>query len=163
MSSNTDNQRINFASVRNPMPCPDFLEVQLKSFKDFLQLDTPPEKRKNEGLYKVFSENFPIADTRNNFVLEFLDYYIDPPRYTIEECLEHGLTYSVPLKAKLKLYCTDPDHEDFDTVIQDVYLGPIPSPCGHSPGRYTLPAKSSLWCRPRCCCSCLHFRRHHIS
>jgi len=126
MSSNTDNQRINFASVRNPMPCPDFLEVQLKSFKDFLQLDTPPEKRKNEGLYKVFSENFPIADTRNNFVLEFLDYYIDPPRYTIAECLEHGLTYSVPLKAKLKLYCTDPDHEDFDTVIQDVFLGPIP-------------------------------------
>ena len=126
MSSNTDNQRINFASVRNPMPCPDFLEVQLKSFKDFLQLDTPPEKRKNEGLYKVFSENFPIADTRNNFVLEFLDYYIDPPRYTIEECLEHGLTYSVPLKAKLKLYCTDPDHEDFDTVVQDVFLGPIP-------------------------------------
>ena len=108
------------------MPCPDFLEVQLKSFKDFLQLDTPPEKRKNEGLYKVFSENFPIADTRNNFVLEFLDYYIDPPRYTSEECLEHGLTYSVPLKAKLKLYCTDPDHEDFDTVIQDVFLGPIP-------------------------------------
>ena len=108
------------------MPCPDFLEVQLKSFKDFLQLDTPPEKRKNEGLYKVFSENFPIADTRNNFVLEFLDYYIDPPRYTIEECLEHGLTYSVPLKAKLKLYCTDPDHEDFDMVIQDVFLGPIP-------------------------------------
>ena len=126
MSSNTDNQRINFASVRNPMPCPDFLEVQLKSFKDFLQLDTPPEKRKKEGLYKVFSENFPIADTRNNFVLEFLDYYIDPPRYTIEECLEHGLTYSVPLKAKLKLYCTDPDHEDFDMVIQDVFLGPIP-------------------------------------
>jgi len=126
MSSNTDNQRINFASVRNPMPCPDFLEIQLKSFKDFLQLDTPPEKRKNEGLYKVFSENFPIADTRNNFVLEFLDYYIDPPRYTIEECLEHGQTYSVPLKAKLKLYCTDPDHEDFDTVIQDVFLGPIP-------------------------------------
>jgi len=108
------------------MPCPDFLEIQLKSFKDFLQLDTPPEKRKNEGLYKVFSENFPIADTRNNFVLEFLDYYIDPPRYTIEECLEHGQTYSVPLKAKLKLYCTDPDHEDFDTVIQDVFLGPIP-------------------------------------
>ena len=88
--------------------------MQLKSFKDFLQLDTPPEKRKNDGLYKVFSENFPIADTRNNFVLEFLDYYIDPPRYTIEECLERGLTYSVPLKAKLKLYCTDPDHEDFD-------------------------------------------------
>ena len=118
--------RINFTSVKNPLPYPDFLEVQLKSFRDFLQLDTPPEKRKNEGLYKVFAENFPIADTRNNFVLEFLDYYIDPPRYTIEECLTRGLTYSVPLKAKLKLYCTDPDHEDFDTVIQDVYLGQIP-------------------------------------
>ena len=118
--------RINFAHVRNPYPYPDFLDVQLQSFRDFLQLDTPTEKRKNEGLYKVFSENFPIADTRNNFVLEFLDYYIDPPRYTIEECLERGLTYSVPLKAKLKLYCTDPDHEDFATVIQDVYLGTIP-------------------------------------
>ena len=126
MSSNTVNQRINFASIKNPIECPDFLEVQLKSFKDFLQLDTPPEKRKNDGLYKVFAENFPIADTRNNFVLEFLDYYIDPPRYSIEECLERGLTYCVPLKAKLKLYCTDPDHEDFDTVIQDVFLGPIP-------------------------------------
>ena len=125
MASN-DKPRVNFASVKNPLPYPDFLEVQLKSFQDFLQLDTPPEKRNNEGLYKVFSENFPIADTRNNFVLEFLDYYIDPPRYTIEECLERGLTYSVPLKAKLKLYCTDPDHEDFATVIQDVYLGPIP-------------------------------------
>jgi len=121
-----NNQRINFASIKNPFEYPDFLEVQLKSFQDFLQLDTPPEKRKNEGLYKVYAENFPIADTRNNFVLEFLDYYIDPPRYTIEECIERGLTYSVPLKAKLKLYCTDPDHEDFDTVIQDVYLGPIP-------------------------------------
>ena len=120
------NQRVNFASVKNPMPYPDFLEVQLKSFNDFLQLDTPPESRKNDGLYKVFAENFPIADTRNNFVLEFLDYYIDPPRYSIEECLERGLTYAVPLKAKLKLYCTDPDHEDFDTVIQDVFLGPIP-------------------------------------
>ena len=126
MSVSTNKNRINFASVKNPLPYPDFLEVQLKSFHDFLQLDTPPEKRNNEGLYKVFAENFPIADTRNNFVLEFLDYYIDPPRYTIEECLERGLTYSVPLKAKLKLYCTDPDHEDFDTVIQDVYLGPIP-------------------------------------
>ena len=126
MSSNTVNQRVNFATIKNPMPYPDFLEVQLKSFQDFLQLDTPPEKRKNDGLYKVFAENFPIADTRNNFVLEFLDYYIDPPRYTIEDCLERGLTYSVPLKAKLKLYCTDPDHEDFDTVIQDVFLGPIP-------------------------------------
>ena len=126
MSSQLINNRINFASVKNPMPYPDFLDVQLKSFKDFLQLDTPPELRKNDGLYRVFAENFPIADTRNNFVLEFLDYYIDPPRYSIEECLERGLTYSVPLKAKLKLYCTDPDHEDFDTVIQDVFLGPIP-------------------------------------
>lgn len=108
------------------MPYPDFLDVQLKSFKDFLQLDTPSELRKNDGLYKVFAENFPIADTRNNFVLEFLDYYIDPPRYSIDECLERGLSYSVPLKAKLKLYCTDPDHEDFDTVVQDVFLGPIP-------------------------------------
>ncbi|MDE6782812.1 MAG: DNA-directed RNA polymerase subunit beta, partial [Paramuribaculum sp.] len=126
MSVSNTKPRVNFASVKNPLPYPDFLEVQLKSFRDFLQLDTPPEKRNNEGLYKVFAENFPIADTRNNFVLEFLDYYIDPPRYTIEECLERGMTYSVPLKAKLKLYCTDPDHEDFATVIQDVYLGLIP-------------------------------------
>jgi len=126
MASNLINNRVNFTSVKSPMPYPDFLEVQLKSFKDFLQLDTPPELRKNDGLYKVFSENFPIQDTRNNFTLEFLDYYIDPPRYSIEECLERGLTYSVPLKAKLKLYCTDPDHEDFATVIQDVFLGPIP-------------------------------------
>ena len=126
MSSTAENQRVNFASIKNSLPYPDFLEVQLKSFRDFLQLDTPPEKRKKEGLYKVFAENFPIADTRNNFVLEFLDYYIDPPRYSIDECISRGLTYSVPLKAKLKLYCTDPDHEDFDTVIQDVYLGPIP-------------------------------------
>ena len=118
--------RVTFASVKNPLPYPEFLEVQLKSFRDFLQLDTPPENRTNEGLFKVFAENFPIADTRNNFVLEFLDYYIDPPRYTIEECLQRGLTYSVPLKAKLKLYCTDPEHEEFDTVIQEVYLGPIP-------------------------------------
>src|SRR5574344_1161603 len=126
MASNIIDNRVNFASVKNPMPYPDFLDVQLKSFKDFLQLDTPPEERKNDGLYKVFAENFPIADTRNNFVLEFLDYYIDPPHSSLDECLERGLTYSVPLKAKLKLYCTDPDHEDFDTVIQDVFLGPIP-------------------------------------
>ena len=124
--SNIINNRVNFATVKAPYAYPDFLDVQLKSFRDFLQLDTPPELRKNDGLYKVFSENFPIADTRNNFVLEFLDYYIDPPRYSIEECLERGLTYNVPLKAKLKLYCTDPDHEDFDTVIEDVFLGPIP-------------------------------------
>ena len=123
----TENKpRVNFASVQNPYPYPDFLDLQLKSFRDFLQLDTPPEERKNDGLYKVFVENFPITDTRNNFVLEFLDYYIDPPRYTIDECLERGLTYSVPLKAKMKLYCTDPDHEDFGTFIQDVFLGTIP-------------------------------------
>jgi len=126
MSSNNANQRINFASINNPLDFPDFLEVQLKSFQDFIQLDAPPESRKNEGLYKVFTENFPITDTRNNFVLEFLDYYVDPPRYSIEECVDRGLTYSVPLKAKLYLYCTDPDHEDFTPVIQDVYLGTIP-------------------------------------
>ena len=126
MASKLVDNRINFASVHNPMPYPDFLDVQLKSFKDFLQLDTPPEERKNDGLYKVFAENFPITDTRNNFVLEFLDYFIDPPRYTIDECLERGLTYSVPLKAKMKLYCTDPDHEDFGTVTSDVFLGTIP-------------------------------------
>ncbi|HOF97952.1 MAG: DNA-directed RNA polymerase subunit beta [Paludibacteraceae bacterium] len=126
MSSSTNNQRINFASIKNQLEYPDFLEVQVKSFQDFFQMDTSSDKRKSEGLYKVFTENFPIADTRNNFVLEFIDYYIDPPRYSIEECIERGLTYSVPLKAKLKLYCTDPEHEDFDTVIQDVFLGPIP-------------------------------------
>ena len=126
MATKIVDNRVNFASVHNPYPYPDFLDVQLKSFKDFLQLDTPPEERKNDGLYKVFAENFPITDTRNNFVLEFLDYYIDPPRYTIDECLERGLTYSVPLKAKMKLYCTDPDHEDFGTFIQDVFLGTIP-------------------------------------
>lgn len=126
MATKIINNRVNFASVKNPYPYPDFLDVQLKSFSDFLQLDAPPEERKNDGLYKVFAENFPITDTRNNFVLEFLDYFIDPPRYTIAECLERGLTYSVPLKAKMKLYCTDPDHEDFGTFIQDVFLGTIP-------------------------------------
>lgn len=126
MSSLNKDQRINFASIKNQFDYPDFLEVQLKAFHDFFQMDTSPEERKKEGLYQVFLENFPIADTRNNFILEFLDYYVDPPRYSIEECVERGLTYSIPLKAKLKLYCTDPDHEDFDTVIQDVYLGPIP-------------------------------------
>ncbi len=126
MASNVIDNRVNFASVKNPMPYPDFLEVQLKSFNDFLQLDTPPELRKKDGLYKVFKENLSVDDTRNHFHLEFLDYYIDPPRYSIEECLERGLTYAVPLKAKLRLYCDDPEHEDFDTVIQDVFLGPIP-------------------------------------
>lgn len=120
------NQRISFASSRIPAEYPDFLDIQLKSFRDFFQLETSPEDRQDEGLYKVFSENFPITDARNNFVLEFLDYFIDPPRYTINECLSRGLTYSVPLKAKLKLYCTDPEHEDFETIIQDVYLGLIP-------------------------------------
>jgi DNA-directed RNA polymerase subunit beta len=126
MSQKNKNQRITFATSKSLLDYPDFLEVQLKSFKDFFQLETTPENRENEGLYKVFQEIFPITDTRNNFVLEFIDYFIDPPRYTIEECLDRGLTYSVPLKAKLKLYCTDPEHEDFDTVIQDVYLGTIP-------------------------------------
>ena len=126
MASKIVDNRVNFASVHNPYPFPDFLDVQLKSFRDFLQLDTPPEERKNDGLYKVFAENFPITDTRNNFVLEFLDYFIDPPRYSIEECLERGLTYSVPLRAKMKLYCTDPDHEDFSTVINEVFIGTIP-------------------------------------
>ncbi len=124
--SSKANKRISFSSISHRMDYPDFLEVQLKSFHDFFQLDTTAENRKNEGLYKVFSENFPITDTRNNFVLEFIDYYIDPPRYSIEECLEMGLTYSVPLKAKLKLSCTDPEHEDFATEIQDVYFGTIP-------------------------------------
>ncbi len=119
-------ERISFTSRKNALQYPDFLEIQLKSFGEFFQLGTTPENRKKEGLFKVFTENFPITDTRNNFVLEFLDYYIDPPRYTIEECIERGLTFSVPLKAKLKLYCTDPEHEDFDTVIQDVYLGTVP-------------------------------------
>ncbi len=126
MASKNKTQRVNFASIQKQMPYPDFLEIQLKSFHDFLQMDTAPEKRRQEGLYKVFSENFPIKDTRENFELKFLDYNIDPPRYTIDECLERGLTYSVPLKAKLQLSCTDPDHEDFETQIQDVYLGTIP-------------------------------------
>ena len=126
MAQNLNNQRISFASSKTLLEYPDFLEVQLKSFKDFFQLDTTPENRRNEGLFKVFQEIFPITDTRNNFVLEFVDYFIDPPRYSVDECLDMGLTYSVPLKAKLKLYCTDPEHEDFDTSIQDVYLGTIP-------------------------------------
>ena len=124
--SKIKNNRVDFSSIKNPVAYPDFLDVQLKSFRDFLQLDTPPEKRKNDGLYKVFAENFPIADTRNNFRLDFLDYYVDAPRYSIEECLERGLTYSVPLKAKLMLSCSDPDHVDFETTVQDVFLGPIP-------------------------------------
>ncbi len=121
-----ENERINFASARVHLDYPDFLEIQLKSFKEFFQINTTPEQRKTEHLYKVFLENFPISDTRNNFELTFLDYSFDPPRYSIEECLERGLTFSVPFRAKLKLECNDPEHEDFDTVIQDVYLGTVP-------------------------------------
>jgi len=126
MASTKKTERVNFASIQKQMPYPDFLDIQLKSFREFFQMDSSPEQRRQEGLYKVFSENFPITDTRNNFILEFLDYFVDPPRYTIEECLQRGLTYSVPLKAKLKLSCTDPDHEDFATEVQDVFLGTIP-------------------------------------
>jgi DNA-directed RNA polymerase subunit beta len=125
-TSNNITERVNFASSKNQFAYPDFLDIQLKSFQEFFQLETTPENRESEGLFKVFAENFPITDTRNQFVLEFLDYFIDPPRYTIEECIDRGLTYSVPLKAKLKLYCTDPEHEDFETIVQDVYLGTIP-------------------------------------
>ncbi len=119
-------ERINFASTKNIPNYPDFLDIQIKSFQDFFQLETKSDERGNEGLYNTFMENFPITDTRNQFVLEFLDYFIDPPRYSIQECIERGLTYSVPLKARLKLYCTDPEHEDFETIVQDVYLGTIP-------------------------------------
>jgi DNA-directed RNA polymerase subunit beta len=119
-------KRINFASSMHRIDYPDFLDVQLKSFQEFFQLETTPENRSDEGLFKVFSENFPITDTRNQFVLEFLDYFVDPPRYTVDECVERGLTYAVPLKAVLKLYCTDPEHEDFETIVQEVYLGTIP-------------------------------------
>lgn len=126
MSVQTKNERINFSSTQTRFDYPDFLEVQVKSFKDFFQLKTTPDNRNAEGLFQVFQENFPITDTRNNFVLEFIDYQVDPPRYSIQECVERGLTFSVPLKAKLKLYCTDAEHEDFDTVVQDVYLGTVP-------------------------------------
>ncbi len=126
MATKQKNQRINFASAKLITDYPDFLDIQIKSFQDFFQLETKSDERSDEGLYKTFMENFPITDTRNNFVLEFLDYFVDPPRYSILECIERGLTYSVPLKARLKLYCTDPEHEDFETIVQDVYLGVIP-------------------------------------
>src|ERR1700746_2875412 len=126
MTSTLSPKRINFSTSKHGIDYPDFLDIQLKSFQDFFQLETTSDNRQNEGLFKVFSENFPISDSRNNFVLEFLDYFIDPPRYSIEECIERGLTHSVPLKAKLRLYCTDPEHEDFETIVQDVYLGTIP-------------------------------------
>ena len=119
-------ERLNFATSKHTPDYPDLLDIQVKSFQDFFQLETKSDERGNEGLYNTFMENFPITDTRNQFVLEFLDYFIDPPRYTIQECIERGLTYSVPLKARLKLYCTDPEHEDFETIVQDVYLGTMP-------------------------------------
>ena len=124
--SATQTQRLNFSEVKNKPAYPDFLDIQIKSFQDFFQLETKSDRRETEGLYKTFLENFPITDTRNQFVLEFLDYFVDPSRYSIQECIERGLTYSVPLKARLKLYCTDPEHEDFETIVQDVYLGTIP-------------------------------------
>ena len=126
MATKNITERINFASAKFVTEYPDFLDIQVKSFQDFFQLKTKADERSNEGLYKTFLDNFPITDTRNQFVLEFLDYFVDPPRYTIQECIERGLTYSVPLKARLKLYCTDPEHEDFETIVQDVYLGTIP-------------------------------------
>ena len=126
MASTNTTKRVNFSAMQQQMPYPDFLEIQLKSFHDFVRMNSTPEERRKEGLYRVFRENFPIQDTRNNFELEFLDYYVDPPRYTEQECIKRGLTYSVPLKAKLSLSCKDPDHEDFDAVVQDVYLGTIP-------------------------------------
>jgi DNA-directed RNA polymerase subunit beta len=126
LAQTKSSERISFASIKSQLEYPDFLDIQLKSFEDFFQLETKSEDRENEGLFKVFSENFPISDTRNNFVLEFLDYFVDPPRYELDECIERGLTFSVPLKARLKLYCTDPEHEDFETIVQDVYLGTIP-------------------------------------
>ena len=126
MATTNTTERVNFATAKKIMEYPDFLDIQVKSFQDFFQLETKADERGNEGLYKTFSDNFPITDTRNNFVLEFLDYFVDPPRYSQQECIERGLTYSVPLKARLKLYCTDPEHEDFETIVQDVYLGVIP-------------------------------------
>jgi len=125
-NNNIQQERINFATSKKVLEYPDFLDVQLESFKEFFQLETTSDNRHQEGLFKVFSENFPISDSRNIFVLEFLDYFIDPPRYDIQECIERGLTYSVPLKAKLKLSCNDEEHEDFETIVQDVYLGTIP-------------------------------------
>ena len=124
--SSTMKQRVNFGKIGKISETPDLLAVQIQSFKEFFQLETTPDKRNVEGLFRVFKENFPITDTRNIFVLEFLDYFIDPPRYTIEECMERGLTYAVPLKAKLRLSCNDEEHVDFQTIVQDVFLGNIP-------------------------------------
>jgi DNA-directed RNA polymerase subunit beta len=126
LASNKTTNRINFASIKNQLNYPDFLDIQIGAFKDFFQIGVSADTRKEEGLWQVFNDHFPISDSRNNFVLEFIDYNIDPPRYSIEECIERGLTYKVPLKAKLKLYCTDPDHEDFETIEQEVFLGSVP-------------------------------------
>ncbi|NDK17398.1 MAG: DNA-directed RNA polymerase subunit beta, partial [Zetaproteobacteria bacterium] len=126
MATKNSSNRLSFASAKSVTEYPDFLDIQVKSFQDFFQLETKADERGNEGLYKTFTDNFPITDTRNNFVLEFLDYFVDPPRYSIQECIERGLTHSVPLKARLKLFCTDPEHEDFETIVQDVFLGTIP-------------------------------------
>ena len=120
------NNRINFSSIKKVLDYPDFLDIQTQSFRDFFQLETPPEKRQNEGLFKVFSDNFPISDSRDIFLLEFVDYLVDPPKYSVDECIDRGLTYSVPLKAKLRLSCNDEENEDFETIEQEVFLGNIP-------------------------------------
>ena len=126
MPNTQSSTRVNFAAAKDSPKYPDFLDIQIKSFQDFFQLETKSDERIEEGLFNTFKENFPITDTRNQFVLEFIDYFVDPPRYSIQECIERGLTYSVPLKARLKLFCTDPEHEDFETIVQDVFLGTIP-------------------------------------
>ena len=118
--------RTNFSSTKSANIETDFLDIQIKSFQDFFQLETKSDERVEEGLFNTFKENFPITDARNQFVLEFLDYFVDPPRYSMTECIQRGLSYSVPLKARLKLYCTDAEHEDFETIVQDVFLGSIP-------------------------------------
>ena len=122
MPNTQSSTRVNFAAAKDSPKYPDFLDIQIKSFQDFFQLETKSDERIEEGLFNTFKENFPITDTRNQFVLEFIDYFVDPPRYLIQECIERGLTYSVPLKARLKLFCTDPEHEDFETIVQDVFL-----------------------------------------
>ena len=152
MSSTKLNHRIDFGKIKHLADAPDLLDIQIQSFRDFFQLETTPDKRNIEGLFRVFRENFPITDTRNIFVLEFLDYFIDPPRYTIEECMERGLTYAVPLKAKLRLSCNDEEHVDFQTIVQDVFLGNIPY---MTPARYFC----DQWCRTCCGFSITSFTR----
>ena len=126
MAKANPTNRINFSSIKKVLDYPDFLDIQTQSFRDFFQLETPPEKRENEGLFKVFSDNFPISDSRDIFLLEFVDYLVDPPKYSVDECIDRGLTYSVPLKAKLRLSCNDEENEDFETIEQEVFLGNIP-------------------------------------